>query len=253
MFADERRAKIADMVRKNHSVSSSELTETFRVSLETIRRDLESMEEQGLLKRVHGGAISVGKLQSYHDLSLRSEVHQPQKRRLCLAACSCMKNGDFIALDSGSTAYELAKLICERSESFTVLTHSLEVFEILSENANIRTILAGGFYHPEEKCFYGHPALDMLRQFHVGKSFIAPSAISLGFGISDHLHKLIEIQRAIMGISDEVYVLVDSSKFETCAPFQICGLNTGHTYLTDSDLPDDIYEAYQKTGINIKK
>lgn len=253
MFADERRTKIADMISRNNSVSTSELTEIFQVSLETIRRDLESMEEQGVLKRVHGGAISVQKLQSYDNLSRRTISHQTEKRKLSLAACACISNRDYIALDVGTTAIELAKLIRERFQELTVLTNSLEIFEILSGNRGIHTILAGGFYLAEEKCFYGHPTIDMIHQFHVAKCFITPSGISLNFGISDHIHEMIDVQRNIMGISDEIYVLVDSSKFESCAPLKICDLNKAHTYLTDSGLSEEIYKIYHEVGIKIKK
>lgn len=253
MFADERRSKIAEMLRRNNSVSTSELTEIFQVSLETIRRDLESMEKEGMLKRVHGGAISVGKLQRYHDLSGRSADHPIEKRRISLAACAYINNGDHIALDEGTTAFELAKLIRDRFQELTVLTNSLEIFEVLSGNRGIQVILTGGFYLPEEKSFYGHLTIDMIRQFHVAKYFITPSAISLNFGISDHIQELIGIQRTMMGIADEIYVLVDSSKFETCAPLKICDLVPEYTYLTDSGLSQEVFEIYQKAGLRIKK
>lgn len=253
MFADERRAKIAEMIRQNNSVSTSELTEIFQVSLETVRRDLESMEKEGMLRRVHGGAMSAGKIQKYHDLSKRSTDHQAGKRELSLAACAYINNGDYIALDEGTTALELAKLIRERFQGLTVLTNSLDIFEVLSGNREIRVILTGGFYLPEEKSFYGHPAVDMIGQFHVAKYFITPSAISLNFGISDHIHEMIGVQRAMLEIADEIFVLVDSSKFETCAPIKICGLDSRYTYLTDTDLSEEIFEAYREAGIRIKK
>ena len=87
--------------------------------------------------------------------------------------------------------------------------------KILEEKENIRVVLAGGFYLPAEKCFCGHLALDMVRQLHISKCFIAPSAISLNFGISDHMQELIAVQRAFLEIADQAYILADSSKFET--------------------------------------
>ena len=84
------------------------------MSLETIRRDLESMEKQGLLKRVHGGAVSVKELQSYSNLTVRSNSRQAEKRKLAFMACSYIKEKDYIALDTGSTAIELAKLVSVR-------------------------------------------------------------------------------------------------------------------------------------------
>ena len=243
MFADERRAKIADMVGRNRSVTTGELTELFQVSLETIRKDLESMEKQGLLKRVHGGAVTVREMQSYRSLAVRSEARQAEKHAVALAACSHICEGDFIALDTGSTAIELAKILGGRFKNLTVLTNSLEIFHILTETQTNRTLLTGGCYQAEEKSFYSHLSVDMIRQFHVKKFFLTPSGISLDFGISDHVCELIEVQRAMIGIAEEIYVLADSSKFESHA----------YRYLTDSGLPEEIFRAYQKASLLIEK
>lgn len=251
MFADERKSKIAQMLKRRASVTTSELTETFGVSVETIRRDLEYMEGQGLLKRVHGGAVAIRKLQNYTGLSGRRREHLPEKHSLALKACSYIKEGDFIALDAGSTACELAALLGERFRTLTVLTHSLEVMNILEEKENIRIVLAGGFYLPAEKCFCGHPALDMVRQFHISKCFIAPAAISLHFGISDHMQELIAMQRAFLEIADQAYILADSSKFETCAPMKISGFDPKFVCITDSGLSDEVWEAYEKASVDV--
>lgn len=251
MFADERKTKIAEMLKKRTSVTTTELTEMFEVSVETIRRDLENMESQGLLKRVHGGAVAIRELQNYTSLSGRRREHLPEKHSLALKACSYIKEGDFIALDAGSTAYELAALLGERFHALTILTHSLEVMKILEEQENIRVVLAGGFYLPEEKCFCGHLALDMICQFHISKCFIAPAAISLNFGISDHIQELIAIQRAFLEIADQAYILADSSKFESCAPLKISGFNPKFLCITDSGLPDEVCEAYKKASIDV--
>lgn len=251
MFADERKTKIMEMLGKRQSVTTSQLTETFGVSVETIRRDLEYLEGQGFLRRVHGGAIAVGRLQNYTDLSGRSSEHRPEKRHLALAAISYIREGDFIALDAGTTTLELAALLCDRFRELTVLTHSLEVVRILSERENIRTILAGGVYLPQEKCFSGHLTLDLIRQLHVSKCFIAPSAISLGFGISDHMQELIMVQRELLGIADQAYILADSSKFEVCAPLKICGLDPRFSYVTDSGLSAEVWQAYREAGFDV--
>ena len=252
MFADERRSKIAEMLKNRPSVTTSELTEIFQVSVETIRRDLEFMEHQGQLKRVHGGAIAVGKMQNYTTFSRRVEEHQQEKHEVALTACSYIKEGDTIALDAGSTTYELAALLGERFRELTVLTHSLEVIKILDGQENIRTILAGGFYMPEEKCFCGHLTLDMVRQLHVSKCFIAPSAISLNFGISDHKPELIAVQRTFLEISDQAYILTDSSKFETCAPLKICDFDPKFVYITDRGLSAEMLEAYRRASVNVR-
>ena len=254
MFADERKTRIIEMLKKRPSLTTSELTELFQVSLETIRRDLESLERQGVLKRVHGGAIAAaGKQSGYANLSQRSVLHQSQKRNLALTACSYIQEGDFIALDAGSTTYELAALLGERFRELTRLTHSLEVVKILAGRENIRIILAGGVYLPGEGCFCGHLTLDTVRQLHVAKCFVAPAAISLDFGVSDHMQELIAVQRAFLEIAEQVYLLVDSSKFETCAPMKICSMEPGYLCITDGGLSDEMLETYRRAGVNLVK
>lgn len=253
MLADERRSQIANMVKQEHAVTTSELVERFQVSLETIRRDLEGMEQQGLLRRVHGGAVPVGGPQDYHNFATRSRIRQPEKHKLALMACACIGEGDYIAIDCGTTAIELAKCIRGRFRKLTVLTYSLEVFHILSEDENCRVILAGGHYLAGEKSFCGHLTVDMMRQVHVAKSFLTPSGIALGYGISDYVQEIIELQRTMLEIADEVCILADSAKYGVHAPLKICGVDTGYRYFTDPGLPEEICETYGRASIHINK
>ena len=151
MFANERRNKILELLSRRSSVTVTELTGLFQVSLETIRRDLEYLEKQGALKRVHGGALSMNRMQSYTGLSERSTEHQTEKRQIARAALSHIREGERIAL-------------CDSFQELTIVTASLPIFEILSAKPGFQVILTGGFYLPGEKAFYGHLALDMIRQ-----------------------------------------------------------------------------------------
>lgn len=153
MFANERRIQITEMLNRRSSVTVTELTDTFQVSLETIRRDLEYLEKQGALKRVHGGAITVHKMQSYTSLSSRVSEHREEKRKLALASLPYIREGDRIALDTGSTSFELASLLCERYSRLTIVTNSLEVFQILSEKRNSRPFSPEASICPGKKPF----------------------------------------------------------------------------------------------------
>lgn len=251
MFANERRNKILELLNRRSSVTVAELTALFQVSLETIRRDLEYLEQQGALKRVHGGALSMNRMQNYTGLSVRSTEHQTEKRQIARAALSHIHEGERIALDAGSTTNELAHLLCDSFQELTIVTASLPIFEILSEKPGFQVILTGGFYLPGEKAFYGHLALDTIRQLHVSVFFHAPSALSLSFGLSEHIRELAEIQRALIASADRVIVLADSSKFETCAALKVCDLSRRFLYLTDSGLSEEIRTAWQKASFDI--
>ena len=251
MFANERRNKILELLNRRSSVTVTELTGLFQVSLETIRRDLEYLEQHGALKRVHGGALSIKRMQNYTGLSERLAEHQPEKRQIARAALSHIHEGDRIALDAGSTTSELAHLLCDSFHKLTIVTASLTIFEILSEKPGFQVILTGGFYLPDEKAFYGHLALDTIRQLHVSAFFHAPSALSLNFGLSEHVKELAEVQRALIASADQVIVLADSSKFETCAALKVCDLSPRFLYLTDNGLPEEIRDAWKKASLDI--
>lgn len=251
MFANERRNRINEILKQRSSVTVAELTELFQVSLETIRRDLEYLENHGYLKRVHGGALSLNKMQNYTRLSRREEEHRDEKMSIARLSLDRIHEGDRIALDAGSTSSVLAGLLADTFQELTVLTNSLEVFHILSEKSSFQVILTGGFYLPGEKCFYGHLALDSVSQMHVSTYFLSPSAISLGFGISEHVSELMEVQRALLQIADQVIVQSDSSKFETCAAFKVCSLSPRYLYLTDSGLPEEILQSYRDAALEV--
>ncbi len=251
MFANERRVKIAELVASQQSVTVSELMERFGVSIETIRRDLECLEKQRVLSRVHGGAITVKNMQRFTQLSQRVSENRDLKRQLSQTAAGLISEGDRIAIDSGSTAIELAQVLRERFHELTVVTNSPEVFHLLYPVEGFHLIQVGGFYLESENAFYGFLAVDTLHSLHVSKSMIFPSAVSLQYGVGCYVPELIEVQRAFMDISDEAIILADSSKFETTAALKLCGLSSVRRFVTDGHLPDAVYCSYLEKGIQI--
>ena len=132
------------MLKENNAVTTSALVEHFGVSIETIRRDLLEMEQNGLLVRVHGGAVLSSDMKPYMNLLDRNKVHVEQKQDLALNALKFISEGDIIGIDSGSTAISLAKALKERFTRLTVITHSLDVFNIICDTFSV--ILCSGFY-----------------------------------------------------------------------------------------------------------
>lgn len=251
MFANERRNALLEMLERNQTVTVSELKEKFQVSIETIRRDLEYLEERHALTRVHGGAISNRGMARFTKLCERVSEHTQNKRLLSLTACQYIEEGDFIAVDSGSTAIEFAKVLAENFHSLSVVTNSPEVFDLLSAKEGFELIATGGQYLQEERAFYGHIALDALKKLHVSKSFIFPFAISLSLGVSVFHHNLYEIQRAYLDIADQPMVLADSSKFEKTAAIRLCSLQTPCRIVTDPALPDEVWQMYLNQSVKL--
>lgn len=255
MFANERHQKILARIRENGAVTTAELIDSFGVSIETVRRDLLQLERSGQLQRVHGGAVAPGGMRPYAQLPQRLEANQAAKAEVAGIAAQLVEEDDIICVDSGSTAYFFAKALEARLSRLTVVTHSMDVFEILSKKEGFRIILCGGCYDPQEKAFHGAITTDTLKQLHVRKAFLCPSAISLKTGIWDYDRELSQVQKQILSICDKAYFLADSVKFETSALLKLCDTSPGHVYVTDSGLSAQyrqLYRDHERTVITCK-
>lgn len=239
------------MIQTKGAVNVLNLVEVLGVSAETIRRDLLAMEGQGKLLRVHGGAIAKREMKPFYGLQERNKEYGRQKRELAVRAAGFVKSGDIIAIDSGSTAMIFAENLLSRDLQITVVTHSMDVFNILCQEEQIKLILIGGYYMPEEKTFYGEMALEALGRIHVQKAFLCPSGISHDTGIWDYQSDLVQIQKQLMQSADEVFVLADSSKFEKKAFLKLGDMSAKYRYITDSNLPDELRVLYQEKGFKI--
>jgi DeoR/GlpR family transcriptional regulator of sugar metabolism len=239
------------MIQKNGAVTTSTLVDFFGVSIETIRRDLLTMEHNGRLTRVHGGAVTKCGMKPFKELKERNKEFGKQKYELSLKAAEFISNGDIIGIDSGITAISFAKVLKERFSKLTVVTHSMDVFEMLSNHKDFSVILCGGHYLREENAFYGELTLDMLNSLHIQKSFIFPSAVSFEFGIYDYQKDLYQIQKQLVKSSDEIYILADSSKFEKTALFKLDNMKPEYIYITDNSLQDEIVKLYKENDIEI--
>jgi len=228
-----------------------ELVERFGVSTETIRRDLQEMEKNRLLQRVHGGAIAIGEMKPFMELSVRLKEHDVQKKELAKTAADLLENGDVIGIDAGSTALCFAHALKERLVNLTVVTYSLDVFQCLNGFAEFQVILCGGHFFSQEKCFYGPLTQDMLKRLHVQKSFIFPSAVSMQYGICDHVQEVLDLQRQLIDCSDSVYVLADSSKFERKELLKISDMQKNFTYVTDGMLRSGLATVYKENQYSI--
>ena len=253
MLASERQRIICEKLNKNGAVTVSELINKLDVSVETVRRDLLSLEKKGLLSRVHGGAIPKAHLKPAGEFSVRKGENRSLKYELSNTALTLIENGDTIAVDAGTTAIEFAEVLKENFSELTVVTHSLGVFEILSEKKSIKTILIGGVFERGERAFFGTLTTDAYERLHVSKAFIFPTAVSISGGISDFNFELADVQRQILKIADKTVILADSSKFEKASLVRLSDVSPEHIYVSDSKLPESIFELYKENNLTILK
>lgn len=251
MFADIRRKEICDIIKAQSAITTSALSKKFGVSIETIRKDLLALEKAGELVRVHGGAVLTPTADKYLSFSARLESQKTQKSEIAHTAASFIENGDIIAVDSGSTAVEFIGVLMKKFDTLTIVTYSLDVFQKACSYKNFNMILCGGFFLKGENSFYGDFAEKMLEQIRVGKVFVFPSSISLKNGICEHMPQFVQMQRKLISSGDKVYVVADSSKFGKSSLVKMCDINPKFTYITDTEIADEIKDIYKTNNIQL--
>lgn len=251
MLSIERQSIIIEAAKKNGAVKTDELIKMFDVSAETIRRDLLALEEQGVLRRVYGGAVVCGGSVPNKNIDERREDFKAQKKELVRFATELISEGDIIAIDEGTTALRFADIIAERFNNLIVVTHSLDVLQRLIKNPDIEVVLCGGSYLRNENALCGELTATCYKNLHVMKSFVFPSAISMDGGIMATTEEMWRIQKVMMSIADEVVVMADSSKFEKSSLYKVCPLNQSYTYITDSGIADALTNLYEENGYKI--
>jgi len=249
LLVEERRDRICEIIKNVGAVETTKLAELFNVSIETIRKDLLFLEKSDKLLKTHGGAVITGEMKPMYALTKRCEEYSQEKHSLSTAAVELISEDDIIGIDEGSTAVAFAEVLKERFSRLTVVTHSLDVFNILAHHKDFKMILCGGNYMKEERAFCGSQTLEALRNLHIQKAFIFPTAISLEFGICGYIDDMLQVQRQLIQSASKTYILADSSKFEKKALLKLCDINSDFYYITDDKLDADIQGIYEKNHL----
>lgn len=251
MLANRRHEIIMNLIRAEGAVTVSHLVEEFGVSQETVRRDLLLLEQEGLVRRVHGGAVSLGEMKPYKPFQSRHQDFTQEKEQLCQNAAELVCEGDYIAIGTGSTPAYFAQILKKRIKKLTVVTYSYTVFDVLSDMPEYELILLGGQYMPQEQCFCGQLTLDALKQLRVMKSFVFPSAVSMEYGIFGYEQTLYPLQRQLLSCCDQAYILADSSKFERKALYKVADMRPEYIFVTDDKLPEELARIYRDNGLTV--
>jgi len=224
-------------------------------SRETVRRDLENLEKHGMLKRIHGGAIKIetsGEINSvYTPFSQRKNEHSLYKEEVALEASNYISEGQAIALDSGTTSLELARVIKQRFHSLTVVTNSLIIANELADTPGITLILTGGIYNSEEQAFVSDMATFILAYINIDILFLTTCGISLERGITYQRIDDIIIQSKLMEASDKTIVITDSSKLGVNSLVKMCGIEQVSMIITDAHAPAEYIKSLEKAGIEV--
>jgi len=246
----ERQNQILQLLNRNQRIDVAEICNTFEVSKVTARRDLEALQSEKKIKRVHGGAIPAAYMTSEVPLFIRREEQVEIKRRIGWAASELIHDGDTVILGSGSTVFEVALHLMER-HNLTVITNSLPVMNLMENKSDISLVCIGGMLLRTELCFIGHIAELALGEVRADKTIIGARSINLEQGLtSDYLPEA-KTDRVLINAAQETIVVADHTKFGRTSAALLVPIEKVKTIVTDSETPKGLVSSLQEHGIQM--
>ncbi len=252
MLQNERMEWITRRLHAQGTVKVTEISEQLQVSVDTVRRDLKLMEQNGLMKCVHGGACLPDPMLSVASFTVREVVHEEQKKEAARKAVAYVRHGDIIALNSGTTNTVLAREIARRCEGITVVTNNLAAAEELMKNSAIRLILIGGEVDHTERSTYGTVCEKELATYYPDIAFLSINAVNEQDGYTDFRLSEIGIIQTFAACSHQVIAVMDSSKLGQRSKKAVLSPGQVDRLIMDGAVPPDLLERYRKCGIEIE-
>jgi len=248
ILADQRRTRLAELVRQHGFASLPDLANELQVSESTVRRDLDYLEETGVARRTHGGVCYSGPSPKLPHFDHRQSVQWDKKRQIAAVAGRLVEDGDTVLLDGGSTTYELAQVLVDRP--LQVVTNSLPVATLFSSYDNVDLVLIGGYVHSRTGVSLGPYANEMLAELNVRRAILSVAGINDRWYYNSNL-LLVETERAMMKTADEVIVVADSTKFGRTSLARLCELGGIDVLVTDDEIDDEWKTKLTESGVRV--
>ena len=247
MLPGRRHELILRAVRSEGSATISGLADSLGVSIATVRRDLVTLDEEGLLKRVYGGAASVeDRDEPFADVAA---VRVDEKDAIARRCAELVKDGETVLLDIGTTAHRVARQL--RGRTLTVITSSLAVVEELADEEAIQLVLLGGVLRRDYRSLIGFLTEDNLRQVHADRLFLGTSGVRPDGQVMDTTVVEVPVKRAMIAASDHVVLVADVGKFPGTGMSRVCGPQELDTVVTNASADDRTKTALRDAGVTV--
>lgn len=252
MFIEERHQKILEILETKGSISTSEIQRKFGVGYDSAKRDLRILEEKGLLKRTHGGAIAVRQIGSGKPSGVTcKDFEEVKENYLAIAkrAISTINQNDVVFITSASVGYLIAQNLPDDLK-IRAVTNSIIIAEALRRKPNVSVIMLGGEMDAKGNC-YDALAIETIKKLRFDKCFITSAAISAKFGLSIQKSQAISFWNAVIDSSKQAIGLYPTEKIGVDSIVSICPANRLNTIITDWDALEEDLKAFDELGINI--
>ena len=243
-----RQLQLLEEVRQRQSASVEQLADTLGVTLQTVRRDVQRLAEQGLVMRFHGGVRMPNSTVENLAHTQRETLHAEGKARIARAVAAQVPHGCSLILNIGTTTEAIARALLHH-RGLRVLTNNLNVAAILSGNPDCEVIVAGGVVRPRDRGIVGEAAVDFIRQFRVDIALIGISGIESDVTLRDFDYREVKVAQTIIEHAREVWLAADHSKFNRPAMVQLATLEQIDRLFTDAAPPEPFPSLLQAADV----
>lgn len=245
----ERQNKILEIARENGRVDVEKLSHTFKVSAQTIRKDLNDLCDKQLLQRVHGGAI-VGSGIENVSYEARRLLAPGAKRAIGQAAAELIPDNSSLLLNIGTTTEQVAYALGQH-RGLLVITNNINAVQIMKDFQDIELIIAGGQVRRSDGGIIGVAAVDFINQFKVDYAVIGVSAIDEDGSLLDYDYREVRVAQAIISNARKVILVADIMKLERNAPIRIGHISQINTIVIDDALPKKLQDICAENDVEV--
>lgn len=245
MLAVQRHEHILRQLERERTVKVAELAAALGVTEKTVREDLEKLEEKGLLRRIHGGAVAAEEGAPMLPPPVPNTDYPAEKASIAARAAAAIEPDDIVALDGGSTTLEIARLL--PNAPLTVVTNDLYIIAELARKDRIRLVVPGGYR--ERNLLVGAEAVEFVRGLNIHKAFMSATGIHPTFGLTVFTGTQLPMKRALVETARIVHCVADHSKFGRGALVTFAQLSEVASIFTDDKLPPDVAAVYRASGV----
>jgi len=251
---EKRRIDIRELIEKETSISVEKIADVFGISFITVRRDLQKLQEQGYIKKVHGGAIIKSGFTLEPVFEIQKELYIKEKQRIAFEAVKRINDGDSIIIESGSTCLAMVKFLTEKNNlriSTAGVSVAIELLKLVQLRKDFEACACGGIIREGSSTYVGPHAVSYFRNLNVDIAFIGSVAISFTKGLSTATQFDAEIVKAITKCAKRVIVLADSSKFGKESYINFLPFKNITEIITDSNIKIEAKENLLRQGVRL--
>ena len=248
MNPNPRQTELLALVQAQGSASIEFLADTFSVTLQTVRRDVQRLAEAGLLSRFHGGVRMPGSTTENIAYRQRQALSLDGKTRIAKAIAASVPHGCSLMMNIGTTMETVAREL-RQHRGLRVITNNLNVAQIMSDNPDCEVIVTGGVVRGVDRGIVGEAAVDFIRQFKVDIGLIGISGIEADGTMRDFDYREVKVAKAIIEHSRQVWLAADHTKFNRPAMVELAHLSHIDRLFTDAQPPESFAQLLDQSGV----